>query len=366
MPQKRLAVLDDFRAIAITLVVVMHGFTTFFPRIESSNNPLLIPLLSGATGVTLFFILSGFLVTRPFIEAELRGEIVSLKDYALQRALRILPLYYFMVLVALLATGSSSNLIDALLFNAKGYDFAQYSTVWWSLIVEVHFYILVPLLYLACRNTSRNLLLYAFSLGWVVFYGAYALEMLPLSPPTRKQLGTSLLCQLHAFMVGFLLSILYSNKVLFGKKALALAATMTSVALLVVVLMPRMETGIGFHARYPLHALAESILWGTTLYGCVILGKSFLGAFGRFLARVSYSLYLVHMPVFYAFFIWYRAQPLDMAPSPILVLLLATSSAIVLSAILYSLLEKPFLRLKERLRPPRPQPGSSGEQFGNT
>jgi peptidoglycan/LPS O-acetylase OafA/YrhL len=67
---QRLGVLDDFRAIAITLVVVMHGYGAFYPAptIET-NNPLLIIIHSGATGVGLFFILSGFLVTRPFIKA---------------------------------------------------------------------------------------------------------------------------------------------------------------------------------------------------------------------------------------------------------------------------------------------------------
>ncbi|MBC9252895.1 hypothetical protein A9179_21735 [Pseudomonas alcaligenes] len=364
MPQKRLVVLDDFRAIAITLVVAMHGFTTFFPRIETSNNPLFIPLLSGATGVTLFFILSGFLVTRPFIEAELRGETVSLKGYALQRALRILPLYYLAVLIASLATGNTSKIIPALLFNAKGYDFAQYSTVWWSLIVEVHFYLLVPLLYLACKQTNRNLLLSVLMLGWGTFYGAYALNLLPFSLQTRMQLGISLLCQLHAFLVGFLLSILYSKKVFFEKRTLALASTLVSSTVLVVVLMPRMGNAIGFHAKFPLHALAESILWGVTLYSCIVLGRSLLGAAGRFLARVSYSLYLVHMPVFYAFFIWHKAQPPETTIAPALALLLATAGATLLSAATYQLVEKPLLALKDRLK--RQQPGRSEEQWGNS
>ncbi|QKE65035.1 acyltransferase [Aquipseudomonas campi] len=354
MPQKRLAVLDDFRAIAITLVVAMHGFTTFFPRIETSENPLLILLLSGGTGVTLFFILSGFLVTRPFIEAELYDKTVSLKDYAIQRALRILPLYYLAVLFATLAIGDSSKTLDAILFNAKGFDFAQYSTVWWSLIVEVHFYILVPLLYMACKQTNRKTLLSLLLLGWLTFYSSYALELLPISPTARKQLGNSLLCQLHAFLIGFLLSIMYSRKVFFGQKTLALASTLISGALLVVILLPRMETAINFHSKFPLHALGESALWGAMLYSCVILGKNFLGALGRFLARTSYSLYLAHMPVFYAFFTWHKAQPQETALAPIAVLLMATATATLLSTVLYYLVEKPFLNLKERVRQRQP------------
>lgn len=348
MPQKRLAVLDDFRAIAIILVVAMHGFTTFFIVTINSNSILQLPILSGGTGVGLFFILSGFLVTRPFIAAELNNTAVSLKEYAIQRALRILPIYYLAVCLAIWATGNSSRTLDAILFNANGSDFAQYSAVWWSLVVEVHFYILAPLVYIANRAAKSNIPLILFLLIWLTLYSLYSLRLLPIGFPASQSLDISLFCQLHAFLVGFLLSIMHSRKMLLGCRKLALLSLPILIAMLTLALIPRMGAGTSFLFKYHFQAFYESLLWGAILYACIINGKSFLGVIGRYLARISYSLYLVHVPLFYALSIWHIEHASELPP--VTIWLIANIVSLLASTALYFAVEKPFLDFKERMR----------------
>jgi peptidoglycan/LPS O-acetylase OafA/YrhL len=152
--------LDDLRAIAITLVVVMHGYSAFYPRPADIENPLMILVYAGGTGVGLFFCLSGFLVSRPFIRALLYGRGVSYVEYAIHRAMRVLPLYFFVVFVAGFCTGSWEKVPAAMLFLVGGKEMGSFSHVWWSLAVEVHFYLMAPFLYLLFSR-KWNVLLFA-------------------------------------------------------------------------------------------------------------------------------------------------------------------------------------------------------------
>src|SRR5687768_15093619 len=94
----RLAALDGYRAIAATAVLATHvGFLT-----GSSVDGPLAPMLSRLdVGVAIFFVLSGYLLYRPFLAAALdRRPGPSLRSYLWRRALRIVPLYAVVVISA--------------------------------------------------------------------------------------------------------------------------------------------------------------------------------------------------------------------------------------------------------------------------
>ncbi len=148
--------LDSLRGVAILLVLFFHGFdfpNTHFPRFAHAFISL---TLIGWTGVNLFFVLSGFLITGILLGSKAKPGYYS-RFYA-RRALRILPAYYtvLFLLWALSRCGwlwhrpvgwpfltlsffYLANLVP--LFGVK----SQY-TVLWSLAVEEHFYILWPTL----------------------------------------------------------------------------------------------------------------------------------------------------------------------------------------------------------------------------
>lgn len=115
-------------------------------------------------GVTLFFILSGFLLSRPFFLATARRlRQPSLRHYLWKRALRILPLYWLVVVVALLLTPANRDLgwevwvrqltLTQLYFPTL---LPEALTQMWSLCTEVAFYIVLPALVWLLTRSRRH------------------------------------------------------------------------------------------------------------------------------------------------------------------------------------------------------------------
>ncbi|MEE8574265.1 MAG: acyltransferase [Thermodesulfobacteriota bacterium] len=169
--------LDLLRAVAITLVMFRHfadrGFT------GGSDAYILDSkfLMWGSNGVILFFVLSGFLIGGQIME-ELSNSSFSFKKFFFKRLLRIFPPYYFaiiinviLILTGLVATELTSsdgfahyfnnfivNIFSHILYLQIYIAPEYFATVYWSLSVEEHFYILSPtLLYLGHRYAKRYL-----------------------------------------------------------------------------------------------------------------------------------------------------------------------------------------------------------------
>jgi peptidoglycan/LPS O-acetylase OafA/YrhL len=119
-------------------------------------------LIPGSFGVTVFFFLSGFLITTLMRAEYEKTGTVNLGHFWLRRALRILPpLYLVMLGAALMArivyppgTVDGRALAAQLLFyaNYDGHPEVPGTNVVWSLAVEEHFYLLFPLLYVALQR----------------------------------------------------------------------------------------------------------------------------------------------------------------------------------------------------------------------
>ena len=145
----RVPSLDGWRGVAILLVLLDHATEDAF------TGSLHHALRLGATGVGIFFALSGFLITtRLLAEAEHHGAI-SLKRFYVRRFFRLIPacLAYLLCIAALGVAGlievSSEQLLASLLFfrNYVSMDVlgpAWYTAHFWSLAVEEHFYLIWP------------------------------------------------------------------------------------------------------------------------------------------------------------------------------------------------------------------------------
>jgi len=166
--------LDGIRGIAFLLV--------FFSHSEALGN-----IIPGGLGVTIFFFLSGYLITTLLrIEVEKTGTL-SLKKFYLRRARRILPPAYITLAFAYLlgylgilsSRGSRPALLAVFFYYYNYFDLLSHSLnlptgldVVWSLMIEEHFYLLFPLIYLL---VSRKLSPRAQAL---VFTGACAMGLL--------------------------------------------------------------------------------------------------------------------------------------------------------------------------------------------
>ena len=221
--------LDVIRVLAALGVLVTHvAFATGVVNPQRWSSPLrdLLPRLD--VGVNVFFVLSGLLVTRPFVRRFLAGEEQGpLSTFARRRLSRIYPLYWVVLAVVLLTTAVRPSwpqiLADALLVH-------PYRPAWaigpitqaWTLGTEVAFYAFVPLWFAVLRRVavrsgsrtadSRAKLLAFGLLGWVLVALAWRIGVVvstdrfligvPGAVDTRGALLTWLPNHLDAFAVG--------------------------------------------------------------------------------------------------------------------------------------------------------------------
>ena len=129
--------LDVLRAVAIIAVVLYH-----WPR---TQDQILFRAIShfGFLGVDLFFVLSGYLIAGQTFGL-LKAEKFTVKRFYFSRLMRILPNYYFVLLITVLIEGLSRYDWRYLLF-LQNFGGLYHFTHSWSLCVEEHFYLLFPL-----------------------------------------------------------------------------------------------------------------------------------------------------------------------------------------------------------------------------
>lgn len=153
---QHLPVLDGIRAIAVLLVIGWHFVLNFDPSPFTFAYGL---ATWGQTGVDLFFVLSGFLITGILLDT--KGTLHFLRNFYARRILRIFPLYYstlavcFLVLPALGLSGESwkqSGWYWIYLHNIVRTFSPEYRagpSHFWSLAVEEHYYFVWPWLVMA-------------------------------------------------------------------------------------------------------------------------------------------------------------------------------------------------------------------------
>jgi peptidoglycan/LPS O-acetylase OafA/YrhL len=155
----RIASLDGLRAISIVLVLLGHlAGTRGFPLSTAQGD--VVPL--GELGVHVFFVISGFLITRLLFEELNRRDRISLGAFYLRRTLRIFPPYYALILVLVGAQIAGwlqlapRDISHALTYTSNYYPGRSWFTGHtWSLSVEEQFYLLWPaVLVLAGRRRA--------------------------------------------------------------------------------------------------------------------------------------------------------------------------------------------------------------------
>jgi peptidoglycan/LPS O-acetylase OafA/YrhL len=166
-----IASLDGIRAMACLIVVSYHlslVTTNDVPLWYVQKAPAFLDALAfaGDTGVTLFFILSGFLLFLPYAKALLfDAPWPSLRQFYLRRALRILPAYYVTLFLMILIWHREYLHPDhirqlflflTLFMDSSADTFKQITGPFWTLAVEWQFYLLLPLLAYGMRMVVQR------------------------------------------------------------------------------------------------------------------------------------------------------------------------------------------------------------------
>ncbi len=174
--------LDGLRAVAALSVFMVHYYQEVELNLSFGAIDIGLWMFNGNTGVALFFILSGFLLSIPFWLSKVNNQpFPNIKYYFIRRAARILPAYYTClvgVLILQLLMGSVLNfnsIISHLFFlhNHKDYQVLDLNPPFWSLAVEVQFYLFLPLFFLVVRRLKYNVSLLLFSAAVFVSYLTY-------------------------------------------------------------------------------------------------------------------------------------------------------------------------------------------------
>lgn len=287
---------------AVSLVVAYHGLS-WGPLPENLSGParwLSVAFRGGWLGVQLFFVLSGFLITGILLDG--RETAGYYKRFYLRRARRILPAYLALLLALVCVRLVTLPFLVASLFfvpnlvSLLGIPL-QYAPLW-SLGVEEQFYLLWPL---AVRRLSRR--------GLAVV----SLSIVGLTPLVRffawRNGWTGGLYSYTWFVsdglsVGALLAMYLRTARATRASVVRLATGMGACgAVILVAGIPvgilHRDTGAGAVAQLvPWHFLFGSLLLGVLLIGTSRWARLVTPAWLRYLGRVSYGLYLIHLLAF--------------------------------------------------------------------
>lgn len=377
--------IEGLRGIAVLWVVAFHYVVVrsgqvddpLVAWIDASTIPRVI-IRNGFLGVDLFFLITGFLLTLPWFKHAMEGRAPpSAREFYLRRARRILPAYYvqlamlFFVFLPLLNPTLWGTARDFVLQNLGLHlIFLHYTTPYsssslningplWTLALEMQYYLLLPLIalwFLRAPLVAAGTFLAA-ALIWkmlalhdleplISLYGRIGARWDPTEPNLRHFAGT----QLPAYLGHFALGILCGRAWLArraGVPGRVIAAALGLLAACAIFGLYAVLAGnaarMGEHAWALIPVLMATTLWAAVSehprWGDRLLGFRPLA----FVGRVSYSMYLYHLPLL-LLFNKYAPITLGRFAFPCYFGLI-----LALSTVSFRYVELPFMRQSSRL-----------------
>jgi len=365
----RSARLESLRAVAALAVLVGHVFGQAHGyRAEETLGTLGDRiLLGGGFGVFLFFILSGYLLFWPFARRDYDGgPPIDLGRYARNRALRILPLYYVVLVVVLIFTESGGTANQWLTwatfsenFTTDRSDVVEVNGVMWSLVIEIHFYILLPLVAYGLARLARGSLARAAALLGAVGLASFVLRYItlyddagPISPLVDYSLPSTFMFFAAGMLVALLRIAWQRNPPAFIRGPLASAELWIAASAVLWLLL------FDEYSRGWLAAPASALLVGACVLplrpGPVIRLLEWKAL--AFVGVISYSLYLWHVPILEQ--LGETSWEPESFPG---LLLLGLPLSLLVAALSYRFVETPFLKLRRRWGATAARPASEEE-----
>jgi peptidoglycan/LPS O-acetylase OafA/YrhL len=334
-PHVRYASLDLLRAFAIFAVVNCHSGSAF------AGERLATVLQLGGKGVELFFVLSGWLLGRQLMLELKRTGRIDLVRFWSRRWLRTLPAYYAVLSLVsawILYRGNQPLRSEYLFFGQTYLTGMPYFGISWSLCVEEHFYLLV----------APTLLLM-----WRFHRVRWCLPVLVLAPTLCRVAGWfGADYQTHvwydACAAGVLLAA-WSVAMTGSWQMLRSSAKWVALAGVIVVMK---DVAVAAHPTFRAEFGPIAANYGILSYAAVFASWVWAAAVHsdwsvarlpgvRYLAERSYAVYLLHLEVIVAV---RHMQPLPFVVS----LSLVWIGSLIVAEVLYRLVERPGMQLRNR------------------
>jgi peptidoglycan/LPS O-acetylase OafA/YrhL len=322
-------------------VLFFHGLWWYIPqRATGAAAWLRTATEGGYRGVSLFFILSGLLITNILLNSRSRDDYFA--SFYRRRALRILPAYYLILALLALYGVSRGFLALSLVYMSNMAPLLgvpmSYGPLW-SLAVEEQFYLMWPLI---VRRLSTPTLV-VLAVGVIVNNGLLSLQLRTNSPMATMPIWYAA----HGLAMGALLAIFLRSALATRKRVLITAAALTACG--TVILAAPARSGGAFIVTT--EGFAWDLVFSAILLFALLIGSSDAESLLKprvlqFLGDISYGLYLIHVLVF---MVYRRLFAPSAALSAILLqFLICSVVSIGLAAWSRFTFEQWFLNRKER------------------
>ena len=375
---RHIPALDGLRALAI-LLVIPHN-TYLFETIRGWLIPFAWIANAGWVGVQLFFVLSGFLITRNLLDS--RGADNYYAAFFGRRILRIFPLYYLVLIFFLLLLpqlvelgpgirGSYANQVWLWLFLSNWAQPYGHEVYWfphfWSLAVEEQFYFLWPAV--IALTPTRRLVPVCATLIVVALVIRIAL-LKAGAPPEAIYMFT--VCRMDALACGAMAAVLTGVPRFMSFMRSHATALLVAALVLMMAGVPLTDSYAAYNGGSITVGHTILALGMTTVMLVTVAGSRSRVATGldtvlrlpplRSVGKVSYAMYIFHVPL--ALIVGTPMKPVLQKLGvgyPVWYALWVTLCSYVVAVASYHLLEKHFLRAKRYFVPDRGKLAAAGE-----
>jgi peptidoglycan/LPS O-acetylase OafA/YrhL len=336
--KERIQSIDMMRGIAALIVVYCH----ILPATPVGTENLFLQILEllrneifqrGQLGVALFFIISGYVVPFSLVSAGKGG----IGKFIISRVMRLYPAYWASLIVGIWLINpdvGSARILANLTMAQRFIGFGDILGVYWTLSVELVFYSLIALVFLAGIIHKPR------AMGWLclgvitttlVFATARRFFDIPL--PAGNMIFMSLM-----FGGAWLRLGAYRNRDLWW---------IVSAFLLVLLAVCWL---VYYPDKYSVPWLLQfsRYLYAVTLFFTLLYWPALKSSFIAYLGRISYSMYLFHMPVNALFATVLPTLGLEIGGW--LMFILALVGTIGVSTLTFKCIEMPFVRLGKGLQ----------------
>lgn len=354
--KKRIESIDGWRAVAALGVLYTHVWATLkFPVLLVAGVDVMRFLNLWGNGVQLFFMISGFCFYL-VLEKQQKYDWSTALGFWKKRWLRIAPAFYTVCLVLAIAHFSGlQDLLYKLFFNFiflhNHISGAEVDAIFWSLAVEWHFYLLLPLIFVAINRLGIMKVVAGLAiLCFVLNLFHYAGYLLP-----GDQWWYSIFNNIGHFAWGILAGYLYKKEINLG----FLSGNYSLFIGLLIAYAGKTMFSSGMIQRFPsmaivfqsagpmLMTLGFAMMIYTALFNSFsfrLIGNKLFSGIGK----ISYSFYLWHSAVLGIVY-HFTHQFIPATAAGVLMLLLLTLVILLpVSYISYSLLESFYFRRKEK------------------